>query len=104
MSKVTYQMESRNNRDRAIKEGITQEDFYGTNPMENTGVPLQGFKGVPVVDDHGQFGVAMPASDYKRDAQVPACAALTKKGEPCKAAPMSGQHLCVGHNRAVESE
>ncbi len=103
MTKETYQMEPRNSRGRAIEQGITQEEHYGTNPMENTGIPLQGFKGEPVVDDHGQFGVPMSNSHYKHEPQTPHCTAITKKGEPCKAAPMSGQHLCVGHDRADKS-
>lgn len=27
------------------------------------------------------------------------CAATTKKGLPCKAAPVAGEKLCVGHGR-----
>lgn len=30
----------------------------------------------------------------------PACQATTKKGLPCKAAPIAGEPFCVGHMRA----
>jgi hypothetical protein len=102
--KETYQMEPRNVRNNTFKTGITEEEHYGTNPMENTGVPLQGFKGVPVVDDHGAFGVPMPGASYDRDPKAaPTCLSITKAGNLCKAAPIQGTNICVGHQRAEQS-
>lgn len=71
--------------------------------MTDTGVPLQGFKGVPANTGRGQFGVPIPGQGKQRptDTPAPVCGGVTKKGEPCKAHPVKGEDLCVGHKRAA---
>ncbi len=104
MTKEIYQMEPRNSYKNTSRQGITEGERYGVNQFGDTGVPLQGFKGEEVDRGIGEFGEPMPGSGYKREPQTPHCTAITKKGEPCKAAPLSGQHLCVGHDRAAKSD
>jgi len=84
-----------------FKQGISRRDHLGTNPMEDTGVPLQGFKGVPTYQGRGQFGVPIPGTGKQRKAESPKpkCSYITKKGEPCQAAPIRGKDVCIGHKR-----
>ena len=57
---------------------------------------------------------ATPSSRYA-DAQISiggvpwadepvVCSETTRAGEPCKAAPLSGQTICVGHSKRQKSE
>lgn len=94
-----YQVQTRKQYKNTFQRGISAEDIYGENQFGNTGVPLEGFKGDPVINDTGRFGEPMPGSDYKRDPQVPRCSANNKKGDPCGAAPVTGTDLCIGHTR-----
>ena len=85
-----------------FERGITAADKYGTNPMTNTGVPLQGFKGEPKDRGLGERpGIPIPGQGQvkPRVVEKPACSATTKKGAPCKAAPITDTDLCVGHTR-----
>lgn len=105
MTKEIVQMEPRNNRGNRFEKGITPAERYGTNPLHNTGVPLQGHKGEPKDQGRGQFGVPIPGQGNvaKRAPAPPTCVYTTKAGEPCKAAPMKNTSVCVGHARAEAS-
>lgn len=85
-----------------MKGGITGQERYGTNRFNDTGVPMQGFKGVPKDRGLGEHptGVRIPGQGNVNPKPKPApkCAATTKKGEPCKARP-TDEGLCVGHIR-----
>lgn len=85
-----------------FKQGITPQEHHGTNQFHNTGVPLMGFKGVPQDQGRGQFGVPIPGQGpQNKPAPVkPYCHSTTKEGNPCKAAPVTGEELCVGHMKA----
>lgn len=48
--------------------------------------------------------VAVPWPSYADDPQPTICRATTKKGEPCKAAPLSDDSLCVGHARQRDAQ
>lgn len=41
-----------------------------------------------------------PMESYKRTDE---CEGITKKGEPCKARPVSGTQLCAGHTKQAEA-
>jgi len=98
-------MEDSRAKPNTFQKGITQEEHYGTNPMDNTGVPQTGFKGIPVEQGRGVFGVEMPGTGPQKaiEPTVPRCGALTKKGEPCKAKPLRGDIVCYGHSRSDSS-
>lgn len=88
-----------------FEKGITMREHLGSNPMHDTGVPLQGFKGTPVDQGRGEFGVPIPGTGKvrKQEPAPPACSALTKKGEPCKAYPVEDIGLCVGHWKQLDA-
>lgn len=86
-----------------FQRGITAEEFYGTNQIENTGVPLVGFKGVSKEPLNAGVGVPIPGQGpISRKVVVPKCKFNNKKGEPCGARPVKGTDVCVGHSRVVE--
>lgn len=101
-----YQMEKQNNYKNTFQKGITAAENYGTNRMHDTGVPLIGFKGVPQDQGRGQFGIPIPGAGNvsQREAVKPRCMMKTKKGDPCKANPMRGDVVCVGHSRVVDTD
>lgn len=105
MSKETVQLEQKNNYKNTFREGITAKEHYGTNQMENTGVPLQGFKGVPKDQGRGQFGVDIPGAGRisPTPAAKPRCTGITKKGAACKANPIRGDIVCAGHKRQSDT-
>lgn len=98
--KEVYQMPSRNARGNTFKEGITEGEHYGVNQFD-TGVTMEALKGVPKPNEGSQPGVPMPGEGHARkvEPQTPHCTAITKAGEPCKAAPIKGEWMCVGHSR-----
>lgn len=104
MSKEVYQMrELKRAKPNRFKPGITAQEHFGTNKMHNTGIPVQGFKGVPKDRGLGSHptGVPIPGTGKvsPRLKEAGACSATTKKGEPCKAAPITDTDLCIGHTR-----
>lgn len=101
MSKQAYQMPIRNKGGNKFKPGITGEENYGVNRFQ-TGVPQTGYKGIPREQGRGQFGVPIPGQGKVAlpEPQTPHCTAITKKGDPCKARPITGEYLCIGHKRA----
>lgn len=48
----------------------------------------------------GLVAVPWPSYGDAPQPQTPHCTAITKKGTPCKAAPIGGTHLCIGHTRS----
>jgi hypothetical protein len=71
------------------QKGMLAEEAHGAVP---------GQKGISAFR-----GTASPFPSYADDPepQTPHCTAITKKGEPCKAAPMKGAYICIGHARAT---
>ncbi len=80
-------------------------EHLGTNPFHDTGVPVQGFKGVPQDQGRGQFGVPIPGQgkQSRPEPKVAMCLGMTKKGEPCKARPITDGEYCIGHQRQIDA-
>ena len=81
----------------------TVERAMGANAVR--GVPAESVAGgVPgPVPQNATKGVAFPmpgmGDSPPRKPAPRKCAATTKKGEACKAHPVSGEELCIGHSR-----
>ncbi len=78
----------------------TMEETKGASAQH--GVPAESVAGgVPKPQPApASRGMAFPmpgAADGPRS--KPKCDATTKKGEACKAHPVSGEKLCIGHSR-----
>ena len=76
-----------------VRGGIPRDSARG-GVLKETGPTLTESRG----------GVLAPWPSYGDDKpvepQTPHCTAITKKGNPCKAAPIQGTFLCVGHKRS----
>lgn len=105
MAKEIYQMPTKTSgRGNKFEKGITGQEKYGTNRFHNTGVPQTGYKGELREGQGMRLGVPIPGQGKITPRVKPTnCSATTKKGEPCKAAPVKGEGLCVGHMRASGS-
>jgi hypothetical protein len=101
MAKTIYQMETgKRAKPNRFEKGITGSERYGTNRFHDTGVPMNGFKGESKGPQGMRMGIRMPGqANVTPRAKVTGCAATTKKGNPCQAAPIKGTDLCVGHTK-----
>jgi len=86
-----------------FERGITIEEEGKLVPMQ-TGVSPHG--GIPQISEEDiaaqeRFtGIPMPGPGMSQRPSLPVCESLTKKGNPCKAHPIHGSRLCVGHLKA----
>jgi hypothetical protein len=71
---------------------VTAEELKGAVATKQ-GLPVSAIRGVPA--PYPSFGDMEP--------QTPHCTAITKKGAPCKAAPIRGEYLCIGHSRSIDA-
>ena len=76
------------------EEPATMEGFRGQLPV---------IKGIPDPNSvRVGPGIAYPMPGSGDDIPIlakPVCAGITKKGAACKASPIRGEELCVGHSR-----
>ena len=83
-----------------LQQGIAQEEVYKSKSFNEIDFVERGSTETlytpGVTSAHGvqMLGTA----DYVPEEAVK-CETLTKKGEPCKAYPLKGKKICIGHDR-----
>lgn len=93
-----------NNRNRlapVLKETLVDINVLrGMVPAESVRGAVPKDRGVDANELRGMVAVAWPSA---ADDPTPpsSCSAITKKGAPCKAKPVKGERLCIGHSRAT---
>ena len=93
---------------RSRQNVVTRGELFDINVLRG-GVPAEVAAG-GVLKPGGvelntmRGGIPAPWPSYGDDPvsepQTPHCTEITKKGNPCKAAPIKGTYLCIGHTRS----
>lgn len=84
---------------RQISVGLTPQQAYDA-VAEKKGIPVHQVREGVLLAQKG-----MPPRGIQYDSpgpervRVPVCTVKTKAGEACKARPITGQGICIGHSR-----
>lgn len=84
---------------KGIIQGMTPQQAYDS-VAEKKGIPMhQVREGVlPAQKGFPPQGIPFDSPGPQRVA-VPVCSATKKDGTPCKARPITGRNICIGHSR-----
>ena len=78
-------------------------DKINATPHHRDGVVLESLNGaIPRTPTSLEGGVAWHMPPAKKKVLAPVveiCSAITKAGTPCRAKPIKGEGICIGHSR-----
>ncbi len=87
-------------RPRVQQSRISLEEFVAR--QRGAAVQQEAVRGEPSKPRGVTVGVPSGMPPMLPPKAPKSCSMLTKKGDPCKARPVKGTGLCVGHSRVVD--
>lgn len=87
-------------RPRERQSGISLEEFIAR--QRGAVIQQEAVRGEPSKPRGVTVGTPSGMPPMLPPKAPKSCSMLTKKGDPCKARPVKGTGLCVGHSRVVD--